>query len=309
MKAKRTISAEQSVGTSIIVSVGDIIFNIVAAIATNSTVMLSQALQGGADLTTALLLLVGVKRSKRAADHSHPLGFGREVFFWTLLAGIFTLVITGGFAVSQGIKQVISQEQLSFPLVALGMLGFGLITNTYSMRISLKRLGAGFGDTDFKTVLHRIVNSSLIETKTTLLVDLMGMLSALAGLIAISLFIITGDPIFDGLGAILVGFTTMAGAVLLIYNLRDLIVGVSPRQDVIEQIKAEVLAVQFVQDVLDLRVITIGSGKLLVIVEVHFADKLETDDIERITDMIKLKLKQTIPEINRVQVEAETPDL
>ncbi len=308
MSKVKYVSAEQSVGTSILVSLSDIVLNLIVALLTHSTVLLSQALQGAADLVTALLLLVGVKRSNQAADARHPLGFGREVFFWSLLASIFALVVTGGFAVIKGFQQLINPNEISYQYLALGMLFFGFTTNTYSMRVSLKRLGSTMSNTDAKTMLKRIVQSSLVETKTTLLIDTMGMLSALIGLISIGAFIITGQELFDGIGAILVGFLTISGAGLLIINVRDFIVGISPRQEIIDDIRSTALSVKCVNDVLDLRALTIGSGKLLVILEVHFADNLKTDQIEVITDQIKKKLITKIPAIHQVQVEAETPE-
>lgn len=309
MGSKKYISAEQSVGTSIIVSLSDIVLNLVVAVITQSAVMLSQALQGTADLVTALLLLVGVKRSHRSADARHPLGFGREVFFWSLLASIFALVVTGGFAIINGLDQLINPGVIHRQFLAFGMLCFGLITNAYSMSISLKRLGMTPKTADAKITLKKIMQSSLIETKTTLLVDTMGTFSAIIGLVSISAFLITGEIFFDGIGAILVGALTVSGAGLLIHNVRDFIVGISPHQDVIDTIKAAALSVKHVQDVLDLRVITIGSGKLLVIVEIHFADDLTTDQIESITDKVKVAIRETTPTAHTIQVEAETPEM
>lgn len=308
MYRKKYITAEQSVGTSILVSLSDIVLNLTVAVFTQSAVLLSQALQGLADLTTALLLLVGVKRSKRIADAKHPLGFGREVFFWSLLAGIFALVVTGGFAVAQGINQLINPNNIHYRYLALMMLSFGLVTNAYSMHISLKRLGMTFKTADAKLALKRIVQSSLVETKATLLVDTMGTLSAIVGFVSILTFIITGEVIFDAIGAITIGMLTISGAGFLIFNVRDFIIGISPSKEVIEKIKSVTLSVKGVQDVLDLRVLTIGSGKLLVIVEAHFADNLNTDQIELITDKIKDRLKKQITAVHTVQVEAETPE-
>ncbi|MDZ7786094.1 MAG: cation diffusion facilitator family transporter [Candidatus Saccharibacteria bacterium] len=308
MAKPKNVSAEHAVGVSILVSVGDILLNIIVAVFTQSAVMLAQALQGAADLTTALLLLIGVKKSDRKADATHPFGFGREVFFWTLLASIFALVVTGGFAITQGVRQILDPQNVMFPLIALGMLSFGFVTNAYSMHVSLRRLGYTLQNADTKATLRRIFHSSLVETKTTLLIDLMGTLSALVGFVSLFIFWLTGEVFFDGIGAVIVGGLIVAGAVLLIYNLRGFIVGISPRPEVINEIKRTTLSVKHVQDVLDLRAITVGSGKIFVVVEVHFADDLNTDEVETTTDRIKQKLKKRLPMITRVQIEAETPE-
>ncbi len=307
MTKDKNISAEQSVGTSVLVSIGDIVINLGLALLSGSAVMLSQALQGTADLLSATLLLVGVKKSSRQADDTHPFGFGREIFFWALLASIFTLVATGIFVVTKGVGQVVAQNKLDYANYAIIVLAFGLLSNGYSMRISLKRIGSGLSSASIKDVINRVIHSSLIETKTTLLIDTMGSVSAAIGLLSLAMYQVTGAAIFDGIGAIAVGLITMAGALLLIYNLKNLLVGVSPRPEVINQIRDIASNIKHVNDVLDLRAITIGSGKILVILEIHFEDKLTTDEIEKITDEIKDALKSQMNIIHRVQVEAETP--
>ncbi len=306
---KPRISAKKSIITSIVVSIGDIVINLTLALITNSTVMLSQALQGFADLTTTGLLLVGVHRSNKKADKIHPFGFGREIFFWTLLASIFAFVVTGLYAVMQGIEKIKDQIPLHYSGLALMALLFGLCTNAYSMHVSLTRLGADIKKVTTINLIKRIYSSSLVETKTTLLVDFMGTVSAAIGIFSISLYISSGEVLFDGLGAILVGIMTMTGAAFLIFNLKDFIIGKSPRQEVVLKIRKAALSVNGVIDILDLRAVTIGSNKYLVIIEVHFEDDLTTDKIEKITDKIKLKVRKSSPSVELVQVEAETPDL
>ena len=83
--------------------------------------------------------------------------------------------------------------------------------------------------------------------------------------------------------------------------------GAAQVPQIIEEIRKSALKSKNVNDVLDLRATTIGSGRLLVILEIHFVDGLTTDDIEMTTDLIKEAVLSAVPEVDRVQVEAETP--
>lgn len=275
------------------------------AIMTGSSVMFAQALQGAADLMTAMLLLIGVRGSKRKASANHPLGYGREVFFWTLLASIFAFLVTAGLATLNGINQIIDQSPLSDINIAFLMLSFGLISNAYSFSVSFRRLAARRKQ---RTFLYYMIHSSLVETKTSLLVDFMGMASAALGLIALGLYQLTGESIFDGIGAVSVGVLTAIGSGFLIYNLRGFIVGQSPAQEMVERIRNAAMSVEHVRDVLDLRAVMIGSNQVLAILEVHFDDGLTTDDIERITDAVKEQVLACDQAVVQVQVEAETPE-
>ena len=95
---------------------------------------------------------------------------------------------------------------------------------------------------------------------------------------------------------------------MVIIDLHDLIVGRSPHPQSIEAIRKATRRVSGVIDVLDLRATMVGSGKILVIIEVHFKDGLDTDEIEVITDKIKESVLRAEPQVTRVQVEAETPE-
>lgn len=299
------ISGYRAVVISSLVSVGDVLLSFIAAAITGSTVMLSQGLQGFADLTTTLFLLLGVKRSKRAATATHPFGFGRELFFWVLIASLFAFLFSGGVASFRAIQQIIDGSPIESVYVAFIVLFIGSITNGYSLATSYRRISQNAGGRSLFSYMRR---SSLVETKMTLLVDFMGALSAVLGLIALSVYAITGNPVYDGIGALVIGLLTATGALFVIIDLHDLIVGRSPSTEVIENIRKAAQSVKGVNEVLDLRASSVGSGQVLALLEIHFADNKTTDEIEKITDEIKEKVLAKVPQVAQVQVEAETPD-
>lgn len=304
-ESPKQISEFRTVITSSLVSVGDVTFSMAVAVITGSSVMFAQGLQGVADLATTTFLLLGVKRSRKAASPTHPFGYGRELFFWVLIASLFAFLVSGGFAIFRAIQQIVEGTAIDSVYIALAALTFGTITNGYSLSNSIRRLAHGLKGKPFWSYLR---HSSLVETKMTLLVDLMGTLSAILGLIALTLFQITGNTLYDGIGALIIGILTAAGALFVVVDLHDLIVGRSPHPDVTEHIRKTALRVAGVQDVLDLRAVSIGSGRILVILEIHFDDDLSTDEIEKITDTIKERVIKAEIQVTRVQVEAETPD-
>ena len=293
------------VGTSFIVSVGDVILNFTVAIITGSTVMLAQGLQGLTDVITAGILYKGVQRSKRKSDLKFQFGYGREIFFWVLIAGILMFLGTGGLSVYFGYRQVINPDELKSIHLAVALLAFGFVTNGYALSLSIKRLHR----LDPRISWWRqLVSSSIVETKATLLIDFLGTAGTVLGIIALSVLVLTGNPQFDGFGSMAIGLSMMVGAVMLIRDVRDLIVGRSVDNDISEQIIGAAKTVAGVRDVLDLRTMYLGSNRLLVIIEVHMQDDLTTDQIEQIIDNIKTVVKDDIPQVHRIQVEIETPD-
>ena len=83
---KKRVSARQVVLTSFVVDLSDVILNCIITIMSGSVVMLSQAIQGAADLLTSGFLLLGLQRSKRRANRDNRFGYGRELYFWSFLS-------------------------------------------------------------------------------------------------------------------------------------------------------------------------------------------------------------------------------
>jgi divalent metal cation (Fe/Co/Zn/Cd) transporter len=148
----------------------------------------------------------------------------------------------------------------------------------------------------------------MIETKATFIVDFLGTISALLGLIAISAYLITGNVQFDGVGSVLVGTTMMVAAVVLVLDVRDLIVGKSVPDDINRKIRTSTLRHKEVEEILDLRTLYLGSEKIMILLEVHLNENLNTNDIEHLLDEIRLTIKKEIPQAYHLQIEVETPD-
>lgn len=299
------ISDIRVVATSAMVSVSDVVFNIIVAVLTGSTVMLSQALQGLSDLITGGILYFGVKRSHKEADDQYQFGYGREVFFWVLVAGVVMFAGTGGLSVYFGYQKIMNPDSIEKVWLALLMLLFGFSTNLYAFRLSVRRMReAG----DSKTWWRELLSSSMVETKATLLIDFLGTVAAGIGLFALGVYAVTGNGQIDGLGSLVIGVTMMCGAIVLILDVRDLIVGKAVDAEVLQTIARAAKRVRGVQGVLDIRTMYLGSAKLLVILEVHLADGFDTDQIEVITDKVKAAVHRAEPLVHHVQVEVETPD-
>jgi cation diffusion facilitator family transporter len=301
----KKISDLRVVTTSALVSVSDVVLNITIAIITGSTVMLSQALQGLSDLVTGSILFFGVKRSRRGADVRFQFGYGREVFFWVLVAGIIMFVGTGGASLYLGYRQFTNPSQIENIWIALTMLVVGFSTNFYSFRLSFNRLKQRSGRDG---MVKHFINSSIVETKATFIIDFLGTTAAVFGFVALTLFVTTGNAQFDGLGSMVIGLSMMIGAILLMRDVRDLIVGKAVDGETSREIIKAAMSVDGVNSVLDLRTMYLGSERLLVILEVHIEDHRNTDEIEKITDEIKQIVSSLVPIVEHIQVEIETPD-
>jgi divalent metal cation (Fe/Co/Zn/Cd) transporter len=157
--------------------------------------------------------------------------------------------------------------------------------------------------------MWRVFRSSpLIETKATFIVDFLGTVSAVFGLVALTAYQVTGYVQFDGIGSVLVGLTMMIASVVLVLDVRDLIVGKSVPDEITRKIRSTTLKHREVEEILDLRTLYLGSEKILILLEVHLNENLRTNEIEHLLDSIRISIKNEIPQAYHLQIEVETPD-
>jgi len=270
-----------------------------------SVIMLAQAFEGGADLLASGLLLIGVKRSKKPSDRKHPFGYGRELYFWTFLSALASLVITAGISFYLGLQRFLHPEPLYNITIAIIVLCISIATNGYAFSLSARRLiSKGNG----KKIWEALVHSGFIATKTTLILDLMGTTASILGLIALGLYALTGNAQFDGIGAMAIGITLALLTSFIIKGAKDMLVGQSAAVDVEEKIKTAALSFSSVQKILDLRTLQIGPEYLLVNMEIHVKNALTTDEIEILVDKMESAIKEKVLAAKHIQIELETPD-
>jgi len=266
--------------------------------------MIAEALQGLADLAASGFLLIGLARSGKPSDKRHPFGYGREIYFWTMLSGVLILGVTSTMSIYFGWQRFINPLPIHNINFAFAILGLSIATNGYAFSLSVKRLLRGRSILRIRKVFG---SSSLIETKTAFVLDLMGVLAAVFGFLALVFYRITGNLMFDGLGAVAIGVILAIFGVILIIPIRELIIGQSASSEIEGKIREATMTQPEVKDVLDLKTIHIGSEKLLVNAEVSLKSNLTTKDIEGIIDRIKANIKKEVPEVKHIQVEVETP--
>lgn len=306
LKKKKIVSAEKAVVVSFIVDISDVIINLIVAIMTGSVVMISQAMQGFADLVSSGLLILGVKRSKIPRDKIHPYGHGRELYFWTFLSTLFTFTITAIVSFYLGLKRFIEPQAIQNLNLAYVVLIISIFTNGYAMSLSLKRL---LRKKTIDKIWSVFTHGALIETKASLVLDFTGVLASLLGIITLLLYQFTGNARFDGLGAMLIAVVLGILDIYLIKRAKDLLVGRSASPETENNIMITIKSFKEVEYVIDLRTLHIGPEKIMINVEVNFIDDLNTDEIEILIDRIEEKIKAEVPSAANIQIELESPKI
>jgi len=304
LKTEKKITAKKVIITSFVVDFSDVILSFVVTLLSGSVVMLTQVLEGASDLIASGLLLIGLRRSMKKEDKTHPFGYGREIYFWTLLAALVMFAITSSTSIYFGWKRFQNPEHVNNLNIALISLLITVATNGYAFFLSLRRL---LRNRSLKHIARIFLRSSLIETKATFTLDLMGTLASLFGIVALAIYYFTNDARWDGIGAIAIGFMLAFFSIVLVLGIRDLLVGKSASAVTEEKIRKAALQLKEVEKVLDLKTLQIGPERLLVNLDVQMNDHLSTPQLEILIDKIKEKIRREVPYVKYVQVELDTP--
>lgn len=301
-RLEKRLSARKIILTSFIVDLLDVVLNFFVAILSGSVVMVTQMLEGLADLSASGFLLIGLSRSLRKEDKTHPFGYGREIYFWTLLSALIMFGITSTLSFYFGYKRFIEPMPLRDINLALFVLFLTFFTNAYAFFLSFRRL---VRDRSFLSIFAIFFRSSLVETKTTFTLDLMGTLASFFGLIALLVYKITGDGRFDGLGAMVIAVNLAIFSIFLVLGIKDMLVGRSASGETEGKIKEAVLNVKKVESLSGLKTLHLGSEKLLVSLDIETKGGLRKRELERIIGEIELKIKKVVPSAKYVFVELE----
>jgi len=135
---------------------------LVAALMTGSGAMMAEAVHSLADCANQGLLLIGMRNAKRAPSAEHPLGFGKAIYFWSFLVALLLFSVGGTFSFYEGMHKLDHPEPLRSPWIAVGVLVFGLIAESFSMWGCMREVNKARGDTNLWRWMRESRQSELI---------------------------------------------------------------------------------------------------------------------------------------------------
>jgi cation diffusion facilitator family transporter len=299
---EKQVTSKKVLITSFVVDILDVILNFAIALISGSIIMTTQVLEGFSDLASSGFLMLGYFRSEKKEDRIHPFGYGREIYFWSLLSALIMFGLTSTLSFYLGWQRFNNPERIEDVNFALLILGITFFTNGYAFFLSLTRL---LRRRPLKHVFKIFYKSSLVETKTTFILDLMGASASFIGMIALLIYVFTGDLRFDGLGAMVIGIVLAIFSIFLILGIRDLMIGRSASKETEKKIIKAALEIDGVEDVLEVKTLHLGTEKLLVNLFVHMKSRLSTRKLEDLIDKIEDRIRIEVPSVKYVQVELE----
>ncbi|GLQ97217.1 cation diffusion facilitator family transporter [Dyella mobilis] len=202
---------------------------LVAAILTGSGAMLAEAVHSLADCGNQGLLLLGMRQAKRPPSDEYPLGWGRALYFWSFVVAVLLFAVGGLFSIYEGAHKITQPEPLKWPWLALGVLAFGIVAESISMRGCLHEVNRARGEQSLWRWFRETRSSELLVIFGE---DLAALLGLCLAALAIGGTMLTGNLLFDALGTVAIGVLLVIVAAALAIEVKALLIGqgVEPRR-------------------------------------------------------------------------------
>jgi cation diffusion facilitator family transporter len=265
----------------------------VAAYFTGTSAMLADTVHSLADCGNQVMLLVGVRQSKRPPSPDYPLGYGKAIYFWSFLVAVMLFTVGGMFSLYEGIHKLHASEPLKQWWWAAGVLGFGIVAEGISMRACLQEVDKARGDRSLAQWFRESRQGELLVIFGEDLAALLGLVLALA---AILLSVATGNPIWDAVGTIGIGVLLVVVAVFVAVEIKAMLIGQS-MDPLRERELREYLAAR-PEIVRVLNVITIQLGNdAMVSVQAQMREARDAIAMVEAINSVERGMKATFPEI------------
>ena len=273
----------------------------VAAGFTGSSAMLSEGIHSTVDTGNQLLLLLGLKKSRKPPDTNHPFGHGKELYFWSLIVAVALFGIGGGMSIYEGITHLLHPHPLEDPTWNYATLGLAFLFESVSWWIAVKELREQIGDKGLWKSLRASKDPSVV---TVFFEDS----AALAGLIVAFLGVFLGhrlnSPTADGIASIVIGLILAAVAVFLVRESKGLLLGDSADPAIVKEIRDLARSLPAVADVQCPLTMHFGPEEVLLNLEIDFRPGLPPGEITAAVNHLERQIREKHPEFKRIFIEA-----
>lgn len=265
----------------------------VGGLLAGSPALLSEAAHSVADSLNEVFLLAALRRSRRPADRRHPFGYGKERFFWSLIAAVGIFVMGGCFSFFQGIEALRNgaEETLSGYVAGLIVLGVAFLAEGISLLRALhqvhKQGGAakGMRDPALRTVVAE---------------DGTAVLGVTLAMIGMALHMVTGQVVWEASASLAIGVLLVYVAYRLGREAKGQLIGEAADPESTGRIRAVLDAQPEIDSVEALFTMKMGLDSVLVAARVDLVPGLDSERVEEVAVRIKRSVSRTVAEADQI---------
>ena len=274
----------------------------IAAYMTGSGALIAETAHSIADSVNQILLYVGIRRSVQPPSAKHPLGHGKERYFWALIVALFLFFAGGLFSIYEAYERFTQPHELGAVWIGFAVLALSVVFESFSLSVAVRevRHAAHEQGLPVRRFLQQLRDPAL---RTVLYEDSAALAGLAAAILGLGLAVLTGDHRFDAAASAVIGVILIYVAYQLAWGARGLIVGEAPPEEVLDALRAAIATEPGVDKVIDLRAVQMGTNQLLVLARVSVRDTIPAGTAEHLLVRLRKRLQREHPEVMDSYVE------
>ena len=275
-----------------------------AAWITGSGSMLAEAIHSYADAGNQVLLYLGLTRSTKPPDADHPLGYGKVSYFWSFIVAMLLFSVGGLFSIYEGIHKFLHPEPLTQLWIALLVLGFAIVLESFSLFGCLREIKHIRGERPFREWLKHTRSSELLVVFGE---DVAALLGLCLAFVFVTLASLTGNATFDAIGSACIGVVLVTISVFLSMRVRALLVGLSADPEIQKAIDKVIAAEDDIERVFNVITIQLGPDTMLA-AKIKLRSGVDIDTAVATINRLEQALKSKVPNLKWCFVEPDVAD-
>ncbi|GGH50027.1 cation diffusion facilitator family transporter [Microbacterium album] len=268
-----------------------------------SASMLAEAVHSVADAGNQVLLMLGGRKARRAADREHPFGHGRERYVYAFVVAIILFSVGGVFSIYEGVDKIRHPHELENVWLPIVILVVAIVLELFSLRTAVRE--SNLVRTKGQSWTSFVRHAKAPELPVVLLEDIAALTGLVFALFGVSLTAITGNSFFDALGTLMIGTLLILVAIVLGIETKSLLVGEGASESDFDKIVAAIEKGPEVEKLIHIKTLYVGPEELLVAAKIGLPqDKLVADASSDINS-VEARIRAAVPAARIIYLEPD----
>jgi len=296
----------KAIVAALLANAGIAVTKFLAFLFSGSSAMLAESVHSVADAGNQLLLLLGGRRSRKAADIEHPFGYGRARYIYAFIVAIILFSMGGVFSLYEGVSKLQDPHPLENAWLPIVVLSIAIVLESFSLRTAVRESNHVRGTQGWIQFIRR---AKAPELPVVLLEDVAALLGLSFAMVGVGLTILTGDSMWDAVGTIMIGVLLILVAVVLGLETSSLLMGEGASVDDARAIRDVLERHDGVTSVVHMKTLYLGPDELLVGAKVTFSPGTDIERVAAIINDLEVAVRAVVPIARVIYIEPGLEDV
>jgi cation diffusion facilitator family transporter len=295
-----TEGGSKAIVAALLANTGIAVTKFIAFLVSGSSAMLAESVHSVADAGNQVLLLLGGRRARRAADTEHPFGYGRERYVYAFVVSIILFSVGGVFSLYEGVAKLRDPHPLENAWLPIVVLLIAIALETFSLRTAVRESNKVRGSQSWVQFVRRAKQP---ELPVVLLEDVAALLGLVFALFGVGLTILTDDAIWDAIGTIMIGLLLVVVARGALAHEQALRLDAEHDRDDDARIREVIASHGSIEKLIHMKTLYLGPDELLVAAKVAFREGASVEQVATDINALEAELRAAVPHARVIYLE------